>query len=100
MSIPMTLTGDNVEVTPALREHAEKKFARLEKRGDHITHFNITLSIEKSRQIQIAKAVLHVKGAEIHASEEATDMYTAINGLVDKLKRQIEKHRDGRTDHH
>lgn len=98
MTIPMTFTGHHVDVTPALKQYAQEKFARLEKRGDHITHFNITFSVEKLRQI--AKAVLHVKGAEIHASEEAGDMYAAIDGLVDKLKRQIEKHRDGHTDHH
>src|SRR5690348_6728607 len=97
MTIPMTFSGHHVELTSALKHYAEEKLGRLEKRGDHITHITVTLSVEKLRQI--AKATLHVKGAEIHASDEQSDMYAAIDGLSDKLKRQIEKHRDGQTGH-
>ena len=98
MSIPMTITGLHMEVTPALKEYTSEKLARLEKRGDHITHIAVILTVEKLNQI--AKATLHVKGAEIHASHESGDMYASIDGLVDKLNRQITKHRDSTTDHH
>lgn len=95
---PINFTGHHVEVTPALREYTKEKFQRLQRRGDHITHISVTFNIEKLRQI--AKATLHVKGKEIHASDESSDMYVAIDGLVDKLEKQISKHRDGVVDHH
>ena len=98
MSIPITFNGHHVEVTSALKDYATEKLSRLEKRGEHITHMAVTLTVEKLNQI--AKATLHIKGAEIHASEESNDMYASIDGLFEKLKRQIEKHRDGKTDHH
>jgi putative sigma-54 modulation protein len=98
MNIPINFSGHHVDVSPALKEYATEKLARLEKRGDHITHINVTLAVEKLNQI--AKATLHVKGAEIHASHESGDMYASIDGLVDKLNRQITKHRDSATDHH
>lgn len=98
MSIPMTFMGHHIEITPALKQYATEKLARLEKRGDHITHISIILQVEKLNQI--AKATLHVKGAEIHASHESGDMYASIDGLVDKLDRQITGHRDSATDHH
>jgi putative sigma-54 modulation protein len=97
MQTPINFIGHHMEVTPALKEYATEKLGRLEHRGATITHINITLSVEKLNQI--AKATIHVKGAEIHASDEASDMYAAIDGLVDKLNRQIKKHRDGETHH-
>lgn len=99
MQTPINFVGQNVEVTPALRQYATEKLGRLEHRGVTITHISVTLVVQKAKQIEIAKATIHVKGAEIHASEETNDMYAAIDGLVDKLNRQIKKHRDGETHH-
>lgn len=98
MNTPINIIGHHMEVTPALRDYVNEKFGRLERRGDHITSIKVTLGVEKLSQI--AKATLHVRGADIHASEESADMYAAIDGLVDKLNRQITKHRDGDTEHH
>ena len=90
MSIPMTFVGHHVDVTPPLKEYAEKKLGKLENHGDHITHMAVTFTVEKLTKI--AKATLHIKGAEIHASDESSDMYASIDGLYEKLKRQLEKH--------
>lgn len=97
-SAPIHFVGHHVEITPALRDLATKKLERLHKRGDHITRIAVTFSVEKMRQQ--AKATLHVKDAEIHASAEDMDMYVAIDSLVDKLEKQISKHRQKLTDHH
>ncbi|CAF1463878.1 unnamed protein product [Adineta steineri] len=97
MNTPINFVGHNVEVTAALKEYANEKLSRLENMGAVITHFNVTFTIEKLNQI--AKATLHIKGAEIHASEESSDMYAAIDGLADKLNRQIKKHRDSEKEH-
>ncbi len=50
------------------------------------------LKVEKVTQI--ADANLHVNGGEIHASAEGQDMYVAVDGLIDKLARQLTKHKD------
>jgi len=97
MQTPINFIGHHIEVTPALKQYATEKFGRLEHRGAIITHINITLSVEKLQQI--AKATIHIRGAEIHASDESDDMYAAIDGLVDKLNRQIKKHRESETGH-
>lgn len=98
MSIPISITGHQIELTSPLKDYVTEKLSRLERNGDHITRIAVTLGVEKLRQI--AKATLHVKGSEIHASDEAADMYAAIDGLSAKLSRQIKKHREGTTDHH
>lgn len=94
---PINITGHHIEITPAIRSYIDKRFARLHKRGEHITSINVTLEVNKLQQI--AKANLHVRGADFHASAEESDMYAAIDVLVDKLSRQIRGHRETVNNH-
>jgi putative sigma-54 modulation protein len=55
------------------------------------------LKVEKVTHI--ADSTLHVNGGEIHASAEGQDMYAAIDGLIDKLARQLTKHKDKLKQH-
>lgn len=91
------ITGHGVQVTPALRSYATEKLERLKNRGDNITSINMVLDVEKVQQI--AKATIHLAGAEIHASSDAADMYSAIDLLVDKLNHQIIKHKEKMKGH-
>lgn len=93
----VNITGHGVEVTPAIRAYAMEKLDRLKRRGDNITTINLILDIEKVQQI--AKATLHVTGAEIHARSEAGDLYSAIDTLVDKLSNQLIKHKEKMQNH-
>ncbi len=93
----INITGHGVQVTPALRTFAVEKLDRLKKRGDNITSINMVLDVEKLQQI--AKATLHVSGAELFARSESEDLYSAIDLLVDKLNHQIIKHKERQKDH-
>lgn len=88
----VSIEGHHVEVTPALRAFTEEKFDRLERHFDQITAINVILNIEKIRQI--AEATILVNKGEIHASSESEDLYAAIDVLVDKLNRQLLKHKE------
>ena len=83
----LNITGHNVEITPAMREFVTAKFSKLEQFFDRINQVYIVLKVEKVTQI--ADANLHVNGGEIHASAEGQDMYAAVDGLIDKLARQL-----------
>lgn len=85
----VNISGHHVEVTEALRDYVTKRFERLGAHFDHITNAQVTLSIEK--QVMKAEAILHTRGAEINATSEDPDMYAAIDGLSDKLDRQLNK---------
>jgi putative sigma-54 modulation protein len=63
-----------------------------------MTNVHVILSVEKLRQK--AEATVHVSGADLFASDEHENMYSAIENLVSKLDRQIIKHKDKITDHH
>ncbi len=86
-----------MEVTPALKTFAQEKFDKLERHFDKITAINVIFDVEKLRQI--AEATILVNKGELHASSESEDMYTAIDILVDKLDRQLIKHKEKMRGH-
>ncbi|MDU5846820.1 MAG: ribosome hibernation promoting factor [Cronobacter sakazakii] len=93
----LNITGQNVEITEALREFVNTKFAKLEQYFERINQVYIVLKVEKVTQV--ADATLHVNGGGLHASSEGQDMYAAIDGLIDKLARQLTKHKDKLKQH-
>ena len=92
----LNITGHHVELTDSLKEYVSTKLEKLERHFDHISNVQVTLSVQKLRQI--AEATLHISGADIHATAEQEDMYAAIDQLVDKLDRQILKHKEKNVD--
>jgi putative sigma-54 modulation protein len=93
----INITGHHVDVTEALKNYVTEKFAKLERHFDHVTNVHVILTVEK--QIQKAEATVHVSGQDLFAHNETQDMYASIDGLVDKLDRQIIKHKEKIGDH-
>lgn len=93
----INITGHHVELTDALNEYVRSKFVRLERHFDNITNVQVTLSVEKQRQK--AEANLHLAGGEIFAQAEQEDMYAAIDAMIDKLDRQVIKHKEKMKSH-
>lgn len=94
----ITLSGQHVEITPALNEYVKTKLGRLERRFDSVTTVNVVLKVEKL--MQRAEATMRVSGGELHADATHEDMYAAIDALGDKLDRQITRYKEKLTDHH
>ncbi|MFM7121785.1 MAG: ribosome hibernation-promoting factor, HPF/YfiA family [Gammaproteobacteria bacterium] len=88
----LSISGHHVDVTDALRDYAQDKILRLERHNDHVTNAHLVLTVEK--QIQRAEATLHVVGGEVFADAEAPDLYAAIDLLIDKLDRQLVRHKE------
>ena len=93
----INLSGHHVEITDALRENVNTKFAKLERHFDHINNVYVVLTVEKINQI--AEATVHLNGTEVHAKADNADMYASIDSLVDKLDRQILKYKGKITQH-
>lgn len=88
----INFTGHRMEVTPALKAITQEKFAKLERHFDKITAINVIFDVEKLRQI--AEATILVSKGEVHASSESDNMYNAIDLLIEKLDRQLIKHKE------
>ncbi|MDH5632018.1 MAG: ribosome-associated translation inhibitor RaiA [Gammaproteobacteria bacterium] len=93
----ITVTGQQMDVTEPLRNYATEKMERIEKHFDHVTTTNIVLHTEKNRHL--AEATIHATGTTIHANAEGDDMYAVLDSLIDKLDRQVIKHKEKLTDH-
>jgi putative sigma-54 modulation protein len=92
------LTGHHVDITDALRDHVMSKMGKLERHFDHILDAQVTLTVEKQRHK--AEGNLAVSGGQIHAEAIEEQMYAAIDALVDRLDRQLLKHKEKVNDHH
>ena len=88
----ITISGHHVEVTTPLREFVNNKLEKLERHFDQITSIQVTLRVEKLRQM--ADATIHIAGADVVANAAHDDMYAAIDLLIDKLDRQVIKHKE------
>jgi len=94
----LTITGHHIDVTPALKQKVETQLTKLERHFDHLTNVHCVLSVEKLRHK--AEATVNLAGSTIFADAIDDNMYTAIDSLVDKLNRQVTKHKEKLTDHH
>ncbi|HZH43686.1 MAG TPA: ribosome-associated translation inhibitor RaiA [Lysobacter sp.] len=90
--------GQQIEVTPALRQYVENKLQRLERHFDQAFDVRVTLSVEKTDHR--ADANVNIAGRTLHADVGAHDMYAAIDLLVDKLDRMLVRHKERLVDHH
>jgi len=88
----INLTGHHIDITDSLRNYVDTKFEKLERHFDHISNVHVILNVEKINQR--AEATLHLKGGEVFANAEHNDMYAAIDSLIDKLDRQVIKHKE------
>ncbi len=99
----LTISGHHLEVTPALREYVLTKLERITRHFDQVVDINVLLSVEKLKEKgrrQKAEVTFHVKGKDIFVEQSHENLYAAIDQLMDKLDRQVGRHKDKVQDHH
>ena len=90
--------GNQIEVTPALREYVDNRFERLGRHFEHPCQIRVQLSLDKPQHK--AEATVTLSGRTLHADANGQDMYAAIDLLSDKLDRLLMKHKERMVDHH
>jgi putative sigma-54 modulation protein len=86
------VSGKNMDITDALRDMTESKLERLDKLFGSEVDAQVTMSVERNRQI--VEITIPLKNGVILRAEEATnDMYVSIDKSIDKLHKQLEKHK-------
>lgn len=99
----LTISGHHLEVTPALRSYVTSKLDRIVRHFDQVVDVKVLLSVEKQKEKegrQRAECNIHVKGSDIFAECAHADLYAAVDELVDKLDRQVVRHKDRLQSHH
>ena len=93
----LTISGHHLEVTPALREYVITKLERVIRHFDQVIDGTVLLAIDNKKEKekrQKAEITLRVKGKEIFVESADSDLYAAIDLLIDKLDRQVIRHKD------
>ena len=99
----LTISGHHLEITPSMREYVLTKLDRVTRHFDQVVGVTVLLSFEKLKEKerrQKAEVTLHVKGKDIFVETNHEDMYAAIDQLMDKLDRQVCRHKDKLQNHH
>ncbi len=88
------IRGENIEVTPAIREYAEKKINKLARyfteTPDASVNINLKVYNDKKAKVEVTIPIPHLV---LRAEEVHNDMYAAIDLITDKLERQIRKYK-------
>jgi len=94
----LTVTGHHVQVTHSMRNYVADKMRRLQRHSENLFKIHVILSVEKTRQK--AEATILVAGQKLYADTTQPDMYASIDLLIDKLDRQLIRHKEKSKDHH
>ena len=96
----LQVKGNNVEVTPSIRDYAEWKLGKLAKVLADETQVEVELSEQRNPSIPdsaVAEGTIFTKGPTLRAREAAPEVRTAVDQLVENLERQVKRYREKRT---
>lgn len=93
----LSITGRHLEITPAIREYASQKVARIGRHFDQVIDIQVTLSVEKLEHI--AEVTVRLPGKDIHCEARDENLYASIDLLADKIDRQVIKYK-GKVQNH
>eukprot|EP00616_Rhizochromulina_sp_CCMP1243_P007169 CAMPEP_0118971062 /NCGR_PEP_ID=MMETSP1173-20130426/7799_1 /TAXON_ID=1034831 /ORGANISM="Rhizochromulina marina cf, Strain CCMP1243" /LENGTH=246 /DNA_ID=CAMNT_0006920491 /DNA_START=162 /DNA_END=902 /DNA_ORIENTATION=+ len=98
---PMIVTGNNVEMTPTLKDYAHEKIEKVVgKHREYILKTDIHLTVTRNPSVKnahIAEATVSVKGNTIRSSHHSENMYASIDMMADGLARKLRKYKERRT---
>jgi putative sigma-54 modulation protein len=94
----LQISGHHLEITPAIHEYVTGKLERVTRHFDNVIDVNVILSVDKLKQK--AEVTVHLSGKDVFVESIDEDLYAAVDSLVDKLERQIQKHKQKIQDHH
>jgi len=95
----LQVKGKNLEVSDSIRDYAEQKLRKLSKQLGEAVQVELELTVERNpsiRDCQVAEATVFTKGHSLRAREASRDMRASIDGLTDKLLREVKTYREKR----
>jgi len=88
----LNLTGRHLEITQAIRQHVTDKIVKIKNHFDSVMDVTVILSVDKLRQK--AEGSVHLSGKNVFVECQDANLYVAIDNMIEKLDRQIIKHKE------
>ncbi|HEY8774679.1 MAG TPA: ribosome-associated translation inhibitor RaiA [Gaiellaceae bacterium] len=95
----LQVKGKNLEISDSIRAYAEQKLRKLDKQLGDMVQVELELTVEKNpsiRENQVAEATVFTKGHSLRVREATNDMRASIDGLTDKLMREVKEYSEKR----
>ena len=86
------IRGENVAITDAIRDYAETKLSKLEKYFSENVTVHVTAKVYPNKQAK-AEVTIPSKAVTLRAEETSNNWYASLDLVVDKLERQMRKHK-------
>ena len=91
------ITGKQLDVTPALKQYVENRAKKIEKYTTSATKAIFTLKVEKYRHL--AEVLVKVNGYILQSEQETDEMYASVDKAMNKIERQLKKHKEKLQNH-
>ncbi|WP_414044750.1 ribosome hibernation-promoting factor, HPF/YfiA family [Macrococcus equi] len=86
--------GDNITVTDAIRNHIEEKLSKLERYFTNVPDANAHVKVKTYQDGKSkVEVTIPLKNVTLRAEERHDDLYAAVDLIVEKLERQVRKHK-------
>jgi len=89
----INIRGDKIEVTAAMHNYIEGKLSKLEKYLGNADEIKVIAIIRVRHNEQIIEVTVPTQKFTLRAEERHSDLYAAVDLVVDKLERQIRKNK-------
>jgi putative sigma-54 modulation protein len=100
MTVLVQIHGRDLSISPRLREYVEKKVSRLDHYLPTIQEARVDLAEVKTARSandrQVAQLTVHTRGVWLRAEERKDDIFAAVDAVLDKMQRQIERYKGKR----
>jgi len=90
MNVEITVKNSNL--TDGIREEVESRFSKFDKTQFSIINPHVVIT--KGKQNYLVEGDIGVPNAQLHATAEHENLFSAINGMSQKLERQLRRHVD------
>jgi len=104
VKVPITITGDNIDLTPALSNYVNEKVDRTLGKLSSISavsHCDVYLTVNKNPKVEdghTAEVVTTLKGTTFRVAESSPDMYASIDLVANRLARKLRKYKERRLE--
>ena len=92
----LQITGQNTELSPSVRQYAERKLGKLSRRLPNVTESKVEIAEEKTKSPQqrfLVRVTLDSNGTLLHGEERGQDLFAAIDKAAEVMNRQIERYK-------
>ena len=88
----LTVTGRKIEITDGISIHLNDKINKTIADLGEAADVHVALAVEKHRHF--AEVTAKTKGFTLHSQEETNDLYASMDKALDKMEKQIQKHKE------